>query len=63
MFYYEQQNIGRAKYVINFYDGAKTCRDGSPFYDCAIFGSKIKRDLFTKELRAKGYTERSGLVL
>lgn len=60
-YYYEQQNIGRAKYVINHYDGVKKNRDGSQALDCAIFGSKLKRDLFTKELRAKGYAEKSGL--
>ena len=47
----EMQNIGHAKYVVNFYTG-KTHPDGSEFYDIAIFSNKKKKDRFVKELFA-----------
>lgn len=55
MDYYEQQNIGSVKYIVNFYDGVKTHQDGSKFYDIRIFKNKIKKDKFIQELTAKGY--------
>lgn len=57
--YYEQSNIGQAKYVVNYYDGIKTHTDGSPFYDIAIFRNKAKKDAFIKKLSAGGYHERN----
>lgn len=56
--YYEQSNIGHAKYVVNFHDGVQTHTDGSPFYGIAIFRSKVKKAAFVRELYAKGYRER-----
>lgn len=56
--YYTMSNIGRAKYVVNFHDGIKTHKDGSPFFDCAIFKNKKRLAAFLKELQADGYTER-----
>ena len=29
--YHIQSNIGKAKHVVNFHDGHKTHKDGSPF--------------------------------
>jgi hypothetical protein len=55
--YYLMQNIGRAKYVVNFHDGVKKHKDGSDFYDIAIFHNKKKLVLFLKELARAGYTE------
>lgn len=55
--YYEMNNIGRAKYVINFYDGVKTHKDGSPFFDIAIFHNKRKMKKFTDNLKSEGYYE------
>lgn len=57
--FYEQSNVGRAKYVVNYHDG-KTVHDtdGSPFYDVAIFSNKKKKNSFLNKLRADGYTER-----
>jgi len=51
VFYYQcQQNIGRAKYVVNYYTGKKHA-DGSDFMDIAIFSNKRKKDRFIKELK------------
>ena len=54
--YYQMDNIGEAKYTINFHDGESTHRsDGSPFYDICIFSNKAKMQKFVKELQEKGY--------
>ena len=42
-------NIGKAKYVVNYYQGKKH-DDGSEFWDIAIFKSKIKMHQFIKTL-------------
>jgi hypothetical protein len=31
----EMQNVGKVKYLVNFHDGVKAHRDGSPFFDVA----------------------------
>jgi hypothetical protein len=51
-----QQNIGSAKYVINFSDGQKVNKDGSPFSDIRIFSNKKKRDKFISKLKQDQYT-------
>lgn len=56
--FYQQDNIGSAKYTVNFHDGVKTHKDGSQFFDIRIFKNKKKRDQFIKELKAEGYKER-----
>lgn len=56
--YYTQDNVGKARYVVNFHDGKKTHNDGSPFYDIRTFSNKIQRDAFVKDLKSKGYKER-----
>jgi hypothetical protein len=55
--YYEQHNIGRAKYVVNYHDGVLTHKDGSPFYGIAIFKNKVKKAAFIKELQRQGYKQ------
>jgi hypothetical protein len=50
-------NIGSSKYVINYHDGIKTHKDGSPFFDIAIFKNKKNVLEFTKKLIAEGYVE------
>ena len=52
------ENVGRAKYVVNYHDGNKSNSDGSPFFDIAIFSNKKKRDKFVRELSSQGYVER-----
>ena len=50
--------IGHAKYVVNYHDGIKTHKDGSPFYAIAIFKNKKKLHDFVCELVKEGYRER-----
>jgi hypothetical protein len=49
----EMQNVGHAKYVVNYHTGKKFHADGSPFYDIAIFSNKRLKDRFVKSLRAE----------
>lgn len=49
-------NIGRVKYVVNFYDGIKKYKDGSNFYDIRLFSNKKKMNAFVSELLKDGYT-------
>lgn len=48
-------NIGKAKYVINFHNGEKKHKDNSPFFDIAIFKNKRTLEDFTKKLNSEGY--------
>ena len=50
MEYNIQNNIGKAKYVVNYYRGKKH-KDGSKFWDIAIFKSKHKMNQFIKTLK------------
>ena len=56
--YYRQDNIGKAKYTINFYDGVSKHKDGSPFYDIQTFKNKDSMNKFIAFLKAQGYKER-----
>jgi hypothetical protein len=51
----EMQNIGKAKYVVNFHDGIDTHNDGSPFFGIKIFKNRTKKDNFINSLVADGY--------
>jgi len=53
-----QQNIGKAKYVVNYHDGVKTHKDGSAFYDISIFKNKKDLENFIKKLESEGYKEK-----
>jgi len=53
--FFEQANVGHAKYVVNHHDGLQTHRDGSAFYGIAIFRNKRKLAAFVRSLRAAGY--------
>lgn len=53
--YYTMNNIGKCKYVVNFYDGIQTHKDGSKFYDIRIFKNKVRMKAFINELIAQGY--------
>jgi len=55
--FYRQDNIGKAKYTVNFHDGEQTHRDGSPFFAIAIFHNKKKLNTFTNNLKKNGYKE------
>lgn len=51
----EQNNIGKAKYVVNYHDGVKTHLDGSPFFDIVIFKNKVKKNRFVSNLYRLGF--------
>jgi len=53
----QMSRIGKAKYVVNYHDGVKTHRDGSPFFDIAIFKNKKMLGKFLNALREDGYVE------
>jgi hypothetical protein len=57
MKYYIQYNIGTAKYVVNHYNGADKNKDGSEFWQIAIFKNKKRMNGFIKELKNYGYRE------
>lgn len=57
--YYILTNVGKAKYVVNYYNGEKKHADGSPFYDCHISKNKKDHDAFLKFLKTNGYVERT----
>ena len=40
--FYIQNDIGKAKYVVNYHDGNKKHFDGSDFFDIIIFKNKKK---------------------
>jgi len=52
----EMQDVGKAKYVVNYHDGVKVHRDGSPFFDIAIFSNRAKKDQFVRKLESLGFT-------
>lgn len=51
----EQENVGRARYVVNFHNGVTTHGDGSPFYDVRIFKNKRAKARFVRALVKAGY--------
>ena len=55
--YNTQYNVGKAKYVVNYYDGIKNHKDGSNFYDIAIFKNKKDFEAFLTKLSKDGYRE------
>lgn len=55
--FYQMDNVGKAKYTINKYDGKSTHKDGSPFYDIAIFSNKKDLEKYKKDLFKQEYTE------
>lgn len=56
--FYQQNNIGKAKYTISFHDGVKKHKDGSAFFDIKIFKNKTDLLAFQKKLLEKGYSEK-----
>ena len=50
-----QQNVGNAKYLVNFADGKKTHKDGSRFYDIKILTNKKDLASFIRQLKLDGY--------
>ena len=54
----EMQNVGKAKYVVNYCTG-KTHSDGSDFYDMRIFKNKKIKDRFVKSMTKAADTARA----
>ena len=52
MEYNIQYNIGKAKYLVNYHKGKKH-KDGSKFFDIAIFKNKNKMNEFIKTLNKR----------
>ena len=53
--YYQQDNIGKCKYTVNFHNGEDKHKDGSPFFAIAIFKNKPSLNEFINKLHAEGY--------
>ena len=58
--FYLLDNIGRAKYTVNYHDGQSKHKDGSDFYAMRIFRNKKAVAGFVQDLQRKGYREDSG---
>jgi hypothetical protein len=54
-FFHQIDNVGKAKYTVNFHDGKKKHKDGSDFYDIKIFKDRSKLTAFINELKTQGY--------
>jgi hypothetical protein len=57
MRYNIQYNIGKAKYVVNHWNGCSKHKDGSESWEIAIFKNKKNMQVFIKELKNYGYKE------
>ena len=53
--YNTMMNVGKAKYVVNYHDGVEKHKDGSPFFNIAIFHNKRFEANFIKQLQRDGY--------
>lgn len=49
--YNVMQNVGKSKYVVNYHDGVKTHKDGSPFFDIKICKSKKELNSFIDKIK------------
>lgn len=57
--YNTQYGIGTVKYAVNYHDGVKTNKDGSPFQDIRIFSNIEKMKAFVSSLEKSGYIHES----
>jgi len=57
--YYQTDNIGTAKYTISKHNGKDFHKDGSPFFDIAIFKNKPSLASYVAGLVKRGYVERN----
>jgi len=55
--FHRMNNIGTAKYTVNWHDGEKKHNDDSKFYDIKIFKNKRIMERFVAELKRDGYVE------
>lgn len=54
--FYRQDNIGVTKYTVSYHDGITMNKDGSQFFNIAIFKNKKKLNAFINKLLSEGYT-------
>ena len=62
MEYNIQYNIGKAKYLVSYHKGEKY-KDGSKFFDIAIFKNKNKMKEFIKTLNKKEEKVKTRLII
>lgn len=55
--FYVLNNVGRAKYVLNYHDGVRSHTDGSAFFDIRIFKNKKALGAAITGLKANGYAQ------
>lgn len=56
--FYVQNNSGsKYKYVVRYYDGSQTHKDGSPFFELRFFKNKHTLKNFTDNLARNGYSQ------
>lgn len=48
-------NVGKCRYLVNFYDGIKKHSDGSNAWDCMTCRNKKQLNTFTSKLINDGY--------
>lgn len=53
--FYQQNNIGKAKYTISYHDGISTHKDGSAFFGIRLFKSKRELKKCINSLLKEGY--------
>lgn len=58
--FYQRDGIGNAKYTVSAHDGVSKHKDGSDFYDIAIFKNKKDLEAYKKELISQGYRQDYG---
>ena len=56
--FYTQYNIGKCKYVVSHYNGIDKHKDGSQFYNIAIFKNKKDLNSFTSDLVKSGFSNK-----
>ena len=59
--YYIQNNIGKAKYTISYFDGKTLNNDGSPFYGIKIFKNKVAFMRGIRDFEEQGYKPKYSL--
>jgi hypothetical protein len=50
-------NVGKTKYLVSYHNGEKKHKDGSDFFDIAIFKNKKIMNTFINNLKKEGYIE------
>lgn len=53
--FYEMQNVGTVRYLVNYCTGERLNKDGSLAVDIELFSNKRVKEKFVKSLIADGY--------